>query len=179
MHRPILRRGTIHALIDQRTANESFYKSVSIARIVKDVPQEEYAMKRIVMTLVAVCALMAVGTQAKAQGYGGYGGGGYGGGGYGGGGYGGGGYGNGGYGGGGYGNGGYGSYFGNGGHDFQPHGHVTQSQYGQSSWYGNGPHDFVPHQNSKTPWSYQGYSNTGSGPTTSFYNQQPNYSAPW
>lgn len=133
-------------------------------------------MKRIVMTLVAVCALMAVGTQANAQGYGGgYGGGGCSNGGYGGG------YGNRGYGGGGYGGGyggGSGSYFGNGGHDLQPHGHVTQTPYGQSSWYGNGPHDLVPHQHSRTPWSYQGYSNTGAGPTTSFYNQQPYY-APW
>jgi hypothetical protein len=169
VHRPILRCGTIHALLDHRIANESFFKSVSIARIVKDVPRDEHAMKRIVMTLVAVCALMAVGTQAKAQGYGGYGGGGYGGGGYGGGGYG----------GGGYGGGGYGSYFGNGGHDLQPHLHATQTPYGTSMWYGNGPHDLAPHQHSKTPWSYQGYSNTGSGPTTSFYNQQPTYYSPW
>ena len=142
-------------------------------------------MKRIAMTLVTMCALMAFATQAKAQCYQGYGGGGYGGNRYGGNGYGGGGYGGYGYGGGGgygYGGGGggqFGSYFGNGGHDLQPHGHVTQTPFGQYSWYGNGPHDRVPHQHSQTPWSYQGYSNTGAGPTTSFYNQQPNYFAPW
>jgi hypothetical protein len=78
----------------------------------------------------------------------------------------------------------YGSYFGNGGHDYQPHGHVTQTPYGPQGWYGNGPHDFVPHQHSYSPWSYQGYSNTGAGPTTSFYNPQPYnpqryYFAPW
>ena len=131
---------------------------------------EDHVMKRIAMTLVILCALMGFGTQASAQcgsrmgGYG-YSGGGYGGYGY----------------GGGYG-GGYGqssSYFGNGGHDFQPHGHVTQTPYGASTWYGIGPHDFAPHQHSRTPWSYQGFSNTGAGPTTSFYNQQPTYFAPW
>ena len=132
-------------------------------------------MKRLAMTLVAMGALMAFSMQANAQDYGGYG---FGWGGYGNnGGYGGG------YGGGfggGYG-GGYGasSYFGNGGHDLQPHGHVTQTPYGQYSWYGNGPHDLTPHQHSRNPWSYQGYSNTGAGPTTSFYNQQPTYYSPW
>jgi hypothetical protein len=136
-------------------------------------------MKRIVMTLVAMGALMAFATQANAQVYFGYGGGGYGG-------YGQGGYGQGSY--GGYGGNGYGygagwgqpgSYFGNGGHDFQPHWHVTQTPFGQQTWYGNGPHDLVPHQHSHTPWSYQGYSNTGAGPTTSFYSPQPYYFAPW
>lgn len=130
-------------------------------------------MKRIAMTLVAMGALVAFSTQANAQDCGGYG---FGGGGYGGYSYGGGG----GYGGYGYGGGNRsGSYFGNGGHDLQPHGHVTQTPYGQYSWYGNGPHDLVPHQHSRTPWSYQGYSNTGAGPTTSFYNQQPYYYARW
>jgi len=84
------------------------------------------------------------------------------------------------YGGGGFGNQGqFGSYYGNGGHDFQPHWHVTQTPFGANAWYGNGPHDLVPHQHSRTPWSYQGYSNTGAGPTTSFYNQRPYYFAPW
>ncbi len=139
-------------------------------------------MKRIAMTVVALCVLLALTTQAKAQSYGSYGYGGYGIG------YGNvyrnGGYGYGGYGyGGGFGGGiGWGqsrSYFGNGGHDFQSHWHVTQNPYGNYSWYGNGPHDLVPHQHSQNPWSYQGYSNTGAGPTTSFYNQQPYYFAPW
>lgn len=71
------------------------------------------------------------------------------------------------------------SYYGNGGHDFQPHWHATQTPYGTQAWYGNGPHDVVPHQHSQTPWSYQGYSNTGVGPTTSYYSPQPYYVAPW
>lgn len=125
-------------------------------------------MKRIVMTLVMMFALSASATQANAQRYGRYGFRGYSGYSYGG--YSG--YGN------GYGN-GYGSYYGNGGHDLQPHGHVTQNPFGQYSWYGNGPHDLAPHQHSQTPWSYQGFSNTGAGPTTSYYNQQPYYYAPW
>lgn len=120
------------------------------------------AMKRIAMTVLTMCALMTFATQANAQGFG-YGGGGYGGG----------------YGGYGGGWGGFGSYFGNGGHDFQPHWHATQTPYGTAQWYGNGPHDAVPHHHTKTPWSYQGYSNTGAGPTTSFYSPQPYYFAPW
>ena len=73
----------------------------------------------------------------------------------------------------------YGSYYGNGGHDYQPHWHTTQTPFGPSTWYGNGPHDFVPHEHSHSPWSYEGYSNTQAGPTTSYYNQQPYYFAPW
>ena len=149
-------------------------------------------MKRIAMALVMMCVLMVFATPAKAQCFRGYGGGGYG---YGGGGYSGGGYSGGGYGGGGYGYGGYGygaggygginqggsfgSYFGNGGHDLQPHLHATQTPYGQNLWYGNGPHDLAPHQHSITPWSYQSYSNTGAGPTTSFNSPQQYYFAPW
>lgn len=82
--------------------------------------------------------------------------------------------------------GGNGGHYRTGGHDYQPHGHTTQTPYGQNNWYGNGPHDFVPHQHSRTPWSYQGYSDTGAGPTTSHYrpqrrhcNPQPYYDAPW
>jgi hypothetical protein len=75
--------------------------------------------------------------------------------------------------------GGYGGYYGNGGHDYQPHWHTTQTPFGQNNWYGNGPHDFVPHQHARTPWSYQGYSDTGAGPTTSYYRNQPYYYAPW
>jgi len=85
---------------------------------------------------------------------------------------------NGGFGYGGYG-GQYGTYFDNGGHDYQPHWHMTQTPYGPNAWYGNGPHDFVPHEHSRTPWSYEGYSNTGAGPTTSYYSPQPYYFAPW
>ena len=141
-------------------------------------------MKRISTALVMMCALIVFATPAKAQCHRGYGGGGYR---YGGGGYSvsvyGGGYGGGGYSGGGYGGisqgGSFGSYFGNGGHDLQPHWHATQTPFGQNLWYGNGPHDLAPHQHSVTPWSYQSYSNTGAGPTTSFNSPQPYYVAPW
>jgi len=129
-------------------------------------------MKRIAIALAMICGLMAFAAPAMAQCHRGYGGGGYGA--YGGGG----GYGGNGFGGGGPG-GSYGSYFGNGGHDYQPHWHVTQTPFGQNTWYGNGPHDAAPHQHTSTPWSYQGYSNTGAGPTTSIYNPQPYYFAPW
>jgi hypothetical protein len=79
-----------------------------------------------------------------------------------------------------HGHGRHGSYFGNGGHDYQPHWHVTQTPFGARAWYGNGPHDFVPHQHSYSPWSYRGYSNTGAGPTTSFYpRHRQYYYAPW
>jgi hypothetical protein len=74
----------------------------------------------------------------------------------------------------------YGSYYGNGGHDYLPHWHITQTPYGPRAWYGNGPHDYVPHQHSYSPRSYQGYSPTWSGPTTSFYPRYPQYYyAPW
>ena len=132
-------------------------------------------MKRIAMTLLALCAFAGIAAQAKAQDCNAYGGGGFRGYGYGGGSYGGGGYGYGGGGGGGQ----FGTYFGNGGHDYQSHLHVTRTPYSQSAWYGNGTHDYVPHQHSRTPWSYQGYSNTGAGQTTSFYNTQPYYYSPW
>ena len=128
-------------------------------------------MKRIAMTLLALCAFAGIAAQAKAHDCDGYGGGGFRGYGYGGGGYG--------YGGGGGGGGQFGTYFGNGGHDYQSHLHVTRTPFGQSAWYGNGPHDSAPHQHSRTPWSYQGYSNTGAGQTTSFYNTQPYYYSPW
>ena len=140
-------------------------------------------MKRIAVVLVMMCTLVAFATPANAQCYRGYGGGGYSGGGYNGGGYNGGGYNVGSYGVGGYGGinqgGSFGSYFGNGGHDLQPHLHATQTPFGQNLWYGNGPHDLAPHQHSVTPWSYQSYSNTGAGPTTSFNSPQPYYVAPW
>lgn len=134
-------------------------------------------MRKFLLTSVmalAVC-LGFQGATAQAQWGGGYSYPGYGGYGYGNGGYGYGGYGGGGFGG----QGQFGSYYGNGGHDFQPHWHVTQTPFGANAWYGNGPHDAMPHQHTRTPWSYQGYSNTGAGPTTSFYSPQPYYYAPW
>ena len=127
------------------------------------------------------------------QGYGGYGQGyggggynqGYGGGynqGYGGGygqGYGGGGYGQ------GYGGGGYGvptqNYYGNGGHDLQPHLHTTQTPIGSFAWYGTGAHDLHPHEHTQSAYGgYRGYSPSPfGGVTTSYYNSTPYTYMPW
>lgn len=141
------------------------------------------------MALAGVLAtgLLAFGTtQAKAQGYGGY----YGGGGYGQG-YGVGGYGQGYGGGGGYygGGGGYGQgygvptqqYYGNGGHDFQPHWHSTQTPVGSFAWYGNGAHDLQAHEHTNSPYGgYRGYSPSPfGGVTTSYYNSTPYTYMPW
>ena len=170
--------GTKHAVLNIHGQRRKRSSTRSVLTEPPAVQEGDHVMKRIAMTLVMMCALIGLGTQASAQCGSRMGGFGYSGGGYGGYGYSGGyGYGGGGYGGGGYGQ--PGSYYGNGGHDLQPHGHVTQTPYGPSTWYGTGPHDLVPHQHSRTPWSYQGFSNTGAGPTTSFYNQQPTYFAPW
>jgi hypothetical protein len=114
-------------------------------------------MKMIAVTTLAAAALVAGTSTADAQwgyGYGSYGYGGYG-----------------------YGS--YGSYYGNGGHDFQPHWHTTQTPFGGYAWYGNGPHDHVPHQHTYSPWSYQGYNPTASGYTQSYYPRYPGYYAPW
>jgi hypothetical protein len=76
--------------------------------------------------------------------------------------------------------GGYGSYYGNGGHDATPHWHQTNTPYGSSMWFGNGAHDFQPHMHSYSPNSYQGYSSSPWGNTTSYYSQYPGYTyMPW
>ncbi len=70
-------------------------------------------------------------------------------------------------------------YYGNGGHDYLPHWHMTTTPYGSFSWYGTGPHDYLPHQHVRTPSSYQGYSVTPFGVTRSFYSPYPYTYAPW
>jgi hypothetical protein len=111
-------------------------------------------------------ALGLAGSPAKAQGFGGYPGGYYGGGYYGGayGGY----------------NPGF-SYYGNGGHDFQPHWHTTQTPVGSFAWYGNGAHDLQPHEHTNSPYGgYRGYSPSPfGGVTTSYYNSTPYIYMPW
>lgn len=150
---------------------------------------------------VVATGLLAFGTTpAKAQGYGGYYGGGGGGfvqgyggfiQGYGGYGQGYGGYGQGyggcgqGYGGYGQGYGGYGfptrQYYGNGGHDFQPHWHTTQIPFGSFAWYGNGAHDLQPHEHTQSAYGgYRSYSPSPfGGVTTSFHNSTPYIFMPW
>ena len=148
------------------------------------------SLRSMALAGVLTTGLLTLGaTQARAQGYGGYGqtyGGGYNGG------YGqayGGGY-NGGYGqayGGGYqpGYGGYPvpprQYYGNGGHDLQPHWHSTQTPIGSFAWYGNGAHDLQPHEHSQSGYGgYRGYSpNSFGGVTTSYYNSTPYTYMPW
>lgn len=131
---------------------------------------------RVLAGILAVGSALGLGaSSAKAQGFG-YPGGGYG--------YGGG-YGSGYY-GGGYG-GGYGgsnpgfSYYGNGGHDFQPHWHTTQTPVGSFPWYGNGAHDLQPHEHTNSPYGgYRGYSPSPfGGVTTSYYNSTPYIYMPW
>ncbi|MDB5350105.1 MAG: hypothetical protein JWN86_1352 [Planctomycetota bacterium] len=146
-----------------------------------------FSLRSMALAGVLVTGLLVLGTTpAQAQGYGGgyYGGGGGYGQGYGGGGYGGG-YGSGGY----YGGGGYGQgygvptqqYYGNGGHDFQPHWHTTQTPVGSFAWYGNGVHDSQPHEHTNSAnGGYRGYSPSPfGGVTTSYYNSTPYTYMPW
>ena len=118
-------------------------------------------LRMMVLAGVLATGLLTYGTtQAQAQGYGG----GY-------------------YGGGsGYGGGGYGvptyNYYGNGGHDYQPHMHTRQTPFGTSSYYGLGRHDFRPHGHQQTPYgitSYNGgyYSNTRSYSPPTPYGYMP------
>jgi hypothetical protein len=135
------------------------------------------SLRNMALAGVLATGIMALGTtQAKAQGYGGYGQG-YGG-------YGGGGYGQG-YGGYGQGYSSYGAptqqYYGNGGHDLQPHWHTTQTPIGSFGWYGNGAHDLQPHEHTRSAYGgYRGYSPSPfGGVTTSYYNSTPYIYMPW
>jgi hypothetical protein len=73
------------------------------------------------------------------------------------------------------------NYYGNGGHDFQPHWHTTQTPFGSFAWYGNGLHDYQPHEHSHSAYGgYQGYSpNPFGGVTTSYYPSTPYVFMPW
>ncbi len=72
-------------------------------------------------------------------------------------------------------------YYGNGGHDFQPHMHTTQTPVGSFAWYGTGAHDFQPHEHTHSAYGgYQGYSPSPfGGVTTSYYNSTPYTYMPW
>ncbi len=89
------------------------------------------------------------------------------------------------YGGGGgyYGGGGYRvpsySYYGNGGHDYQPHLHTRQTPFGGSSYYGLGRHDFGPHGHVQTPYGITSYSNGFFGNTQSYSPPAPYIYQPW
>lgn len=77
--------------------------------------------------------------------------------------------------------GGYHQYYGNGGHDLQPHWHRSTTPFGTFSWFGNGPHDLQPHEHVRSPYGgYRGYSaNPFGGVTESFYPSTPYTFMPW
>ena len=106
---------------------------------------------------LAFAGILAVGglgigaTSANAQGFGGYGGG--------------------------YGVPSY-NYYGNGGHDAQPHMHNTQTPIGSFQWYGNGAHDFSPHGHTQTPYGITSY-NGGYNNTQSYSPPAPYVYMPW
>lgn len=74
-----------------------------------------------------------------------------------------------------------GRYYGNGGYDYQPHWHTTQTPFGGFSRSGSGAHDLQPHEHSNTPYGgYRGYSPSPfGGMTTSYYNSTPYMYMPW
>jgi hypothetical protein len=84
---------------------------------------------------------------------------------------------------GGYSGGGYGvpssNYYGNGGHDFQPHWHTTQTPFGSYSYYGLGRHDFRPHDHVETPSGITSYSNGPFSNTQSYSPPAPYIYRPW
>ena len=73
------------------------------------------------------------------------------------------------------------AYYGNGGHDLQPHLHNTQTPTGNYVWYGNGAHDLQPHEHTQSPYTgYRSYSaNPFGGVTTSYHNSTPYVYMPW
>ncbi|GAC1472061.1 MAG: hypothetical protein NVSMB9_18880 [Isosphaeraceae bacterium] len=120
------------------------------------------SLRNAVLASVLSTGLLSFGAaRVQAQGYGGYYGPGYGGGGY----------------GGGYGVPSY-NYYGNGGHDTQPHMHVRRGLFGTSAYYGLGRHDFRPHGHTQTPYgitSHNGgvFSNTHSDSPPTPYGYRP------
>ncbi|HKB06279.1 MAG TPA: hypothetical protein VKD90_29055 [Gemmataceae bacterium] len=66
-------------------------------------------------------------------------------------------------------------YVGPGYHDLAPHWHNTRTPFGNVYSFGNGPHDYRPHGHQYTPWGgLRSYSYTPFGPTTS-YSGYPSY----
>ncbi len=82
--------------------------------------------------------------------------------------------------GGGYQGGGYGvpsyNYYGNGGHDFQPHWHTKRTPFGSFQYYGNGRHDLRPHGHTVTPYGIESYN---SRRTRSYSPPTPYGFQPW
>ena len=72
-------------------------------------------------------------------------------------------------------------YYGNGGHDYQPHMHTTTGPAGTFAWYGNGAHDAQAHEHTQSAYGgYRGYSPAPYGGTTTSYNSSTPYTyMPW
>ena len=83
----------------------------------------------------------------------------------------------------GYGGGGYGvpsyNYYGNGGHDAQPHWHTRQTPFGGFSYYGQGRHDFRPHGHTETPYGITSYNGGFFSNTQSYSPPTPYGYLPW
>jgi len=69
------------------------------------------------------------------------------------------------------------TYYGNGGHDLQPHMHTRQGLFGNTSYYGLGRHDFRPHEHVETPYGVTSYSNGRFSNTQSYAAPSPYYRA--
>lgn len=70
-------------------------------------------------------------------------------------------------------------YYGNGGHDFQPHWHTRQTPFGGYSYFGLGRHDFRPHAHVETPQGITSYSNGRFSSTQSYAPPAPYVYRPW
>jgi hypothetical protein len=70
-------------------------------------------------------------------------------------------------------------YYGNGGHDYQPHWHTRQTPFGSYSYYGQGGHDFRPHAHVQTPYGVTSYSNGRFSSTQSYSPPAPYVFRPW
>jgi hypothetical protein len=67
-------------------------------------------------------------------------------------------------------------YYGNGGHDFQPHWHTKRTPFGTFQWYGNGRHDLRPHGHTVTPYGIESYNGRR---TRSYSPPTPYIYQPW
>jgi len=71
------------------------------------------------------------------------------------------------------------TYYGNGGHDAQPHLHIRQGLFGTRTYYGLGAHDFRPHAHVESPYGITSYSNGRFSNTQSYAAPSPYIYQPW
>ena len=67
-------------------------------------------------------------------------------------------------------------YYGNGGHDLQPHWHTKRTPFGNFQYFGNGRHDLRPHGHTVTPYGIESYN---SRRTRSYSPPTPYGYLPW